>query len=287
MLKGLHCRSLFVWYDGRMDNSALIQKNLIANGTTIQYWTNKNTGKPAIFFLHGAAMDHMMFDSQYTALNEDYHIITWDARGHGESRPVKGSFSLNDLAKDCLDILDDLQTSQATLLGQSEGGMIAQEVYRLQPDRVRAIITVGASPIMLTYTKFDIWLLKFSTKIIKLWPYESFMKALALKTAIKKDVQVYAMRTVKNISKKDFLNIWDSVTNSLSNKGIVGMHITVPLLITYGEKDTTGTVMKNNQRWKVYEPNAELIVIPDAGHNANQDNFQFFNETVIRFLSKL
>lgn len=232
-------------------------------------------------------MDHRMFESQYSAIDEDYHIIAWDARGHGKSRPVEGGFSLNDLAKDCLDILDDLQISQAILLGQSEGGMIAQEVYRLQPGRVKAIITIGASPIMLTYTKFDIWLLKFSTKVIKLWPYENFMKALALKTAIKKDVQAYALRTVKNISKKDFLNIWDSVTTSLSNKGIDGMHITVPLLITYGDKDTTGTVKKNNQRWKAYEPNAELVVIPEAGHNVNQDNPQFFNEAVIRFLHRL
>jgi len=267
-----------------MDTQSLAQRTITTNGATIHYWTNENSGKPAIFFLHGAAMDHDMFNDQYAALNKEYYIVTWDARGHGKSRPVHGTFGLSDLAKDCLDILDDLRISRAILLGQSEGGMIAQEVYRLQPTRVKAIITIGASPIMLPYTKFDIWLLQFSTTIIKLWPYTNFMKALATKTSVKKDVQEYAMRTVQNISKKDFLNIWDGVTNSLSHQGIADMHITVPLLITYGDKDTTGTVKKNNQRWKVYEPDAELVVIPDAGHNANQDNPRYFNETVIRFL---
>lgn len=270
-----------------MNSPVLIQKRLVTTGATIHYWTNNNTNKPTIFFLHGAAMDHAMFDPQYTAFNDGYNLIAWDARGHGESRPVKGVFDLNDLAKDCLDILDDLKISQAILLGQSEGGMVAQEVYRLQPSRIKAIITVGASPIMIPYSKFDIWLLNFSTKMIRLWPYGNFMKALAVKTSIKKDIQEYALRTVKNISKKDFLNIWNSVTNSLSNKGIAEMHITIPLLISYGDKDTTGTVKKNNQRWKIYEPQAELVVIPDAGHNANQDNFQFFNKVLIRFLSKL
>lgn len=268
-----------------MNNTPLIQKSLTTNGATIQYWTNENINKPAIFFLHGAAMDHKMFDAQYSTLTADYNIIAWDARGHGESRPVEGKFGLGDLAKDCLNIMDDLQIPQAVLLGQSEGGMIAQEVYRLQPHRVKAVVTVGASPIMLTYTKSDIWLLKFSTKIIKLWPYANFMKALALKTSIKKDVQEYAMRTVRNISKKDFLNIWDGVTNSLSHEGIPDMHITIPLLISYGEKDTTGTVKKNNQRWKQYEPTAQLVIIPEAGHNANQDNADFFNETLLKFLA--
>lgn len=270
-----------------MSNSTLIQKSFTTNDAIIQYWTNNNTGKPLLFFLHGAAMDHQMFDQQYPVLTDQYHIVTWDARGHGKSRPVKGNFDLNRLAKDCLGIIDDLNVSQCVLIGQSEGGMIAQEVYRLRPNSVKAIVTIGASPIMIPYTAFDIWLLKFSTDIIKLWPYAHFMKALALKTAVTLDVQKYAMQTVQNISKKDFLNIWGSVTSSLSRKGIADMHITIPLLITYGDKDTTGTVRKNNQRWKEYEPGAELVVIPDAGHNANQDNPLFFNTVLTTFLAKL
>ncbi|HYH75098.1 MAG TPA: alpha/beta hydrolase [Candidatus Saccharimonadales bacterium] len=270
-----------------MNNLLLTQKSFTTSDAVVQYWTNGNVGKPAVFFMHGAAMDHKMFDSQYAALNESYYIIAWDARGHGQSRPVQGKIGLHDLAQDCLGILDDLHISQVILLGQSEGGMIAQEVYRLQPSRVMAMVTIGASPIMLSYAKSDIWLLKCSTSIIKLWPYAHFMNALALKTALKKDVQQYAMQTVKNISKKDFLSIWEGVTNVLSYEGIAGMHITVPLLITYGDTDTTGTVRKNNQRWKAYEPAAELAVIPNAGHNANQDNPQFFNELVTAFLGKI
>lgn len=65
------------------------------------------------------------------------------------------------------------------------------------------------------------------------------------------------------------------------------MHINIPILITYGEKDTTGTVRKNNQRWKEYKPDAELVIIPNAGHNANQDNFIFFNEVILKFLEKV
>ncbi len=270
-----------------MGDFALKQKSLSINATDIHYWTNDKVEKPAVFFLHGAAMDHKMFDKQYAALNEDYYVITWDARGHGESRPVKGAFTISDLAQDLLCIIDELRVSSVTLLGQSEGGMIAQEVYRLRPQSVQAIITVGASPIMLPYSQLAIWLLHFSTTMIKLWPYDNFMKALALKTSIKKDVQDYALQTVRMISKKDFLTIWSSVTTSLSTTGIPDMHITVPLLISYGDEDTTGTVRKNNQRWKEYEPGAELVVIPGAGHNANQDNAPFFNEAMVRFLKKV
>ena len=264
----------------------LQQKSFVTDSATIHYWTNGNLGKPTVFLLHGAAMDHSMFDPQLEVL-QSYNVIAWDARGHGASRPVRGNFALSDLANDALAILDSLNITSALFIGQSEGSMVAQEVYRLRPLVVNGLVSIGGSPIMLTYSKMDIWLLNLSTSIIKVWPYKNFMNALAKKTAIKKNVQEYALSTVASISKKDFLSIWSGVTSSLSTAGIMDMQITVPLLLTYGEHDTTGTVKKNNIRWHEYEPHARLVVIPDAGHNANQDNPSFFNELLAKFLNDI
>jgi len=261
----------------------LLKKEYKNTSVSIKYWTTDNITLPTIFLLHGAAMDHEMFNEQLEVLS-NYNVIAWDARGHGESRPVKGEFTINDLARDAIAILDSLAIDDVLFIGQSEGGMIAQEIYRVKPAIVKGIITIGASPIMLPYSKMDIWLLNLSTSIIKVWPHTNFMNALAKKTAVKKSVQQYALKTVGKISKKDFLNVWSGVTSSISVSGIKDMHISVPLLITYGAKDTTGTVKKNNIRWKEYEPNAELAEIPDAGHNANQDNSIFFNELLNKFL---
>ena len=257
-----------------------------SDSSTIYFWTTDNVSKPTVFLMHGAAMDHNMFNDQLDSLSE-YNVIAWDARGHGESRPVEGNFTITDLANDALGILESLKISTAIFVGQSEGGMIAQEIYRLNPSIVQGMVTIGASPIMIPYSKMDVWLLSMSTSIIKIWPYNNFMKALAKKTSIKKSVQDYALKTVASISQKDFLSIWSGVTSSISVNGIKDMHISVPLLITYGEKDSTGTVKKNNIRWKEYEENAELVVIPDAGHNANQDNPVFFNKLLVEFLEKI
>lgn len=238
----------------------LTKKEHLTNNVDIKYWTTDNPTLPTVFLLHGAAMDHEMFNEQLAIL-ANCNVITWDARGHGESRPVSGNFSINDLAMDAIGILQELSIENAVFIGQSEGGMIIQEIYRIKPSAVKGIITIGSSPIMIPYTKTDIWLLNLSTSIIKMWPYDNFIKALAKKTSIKKSVQEYALKVVGNISKKDFLSIWKGVTGSISVNGIKDMHINVPLLITYGEHDTTGTVKKNNVRWKEYEPAADLVVI--------------------------
>jgi pimeloyl-ACP methyl ester carboxylesterase len=262
----------------------LKQKIYTTPTAVIRFWTNDLGKKPTVFFMHGAAMDHRMFDDQINAMAGDYNIITWDARGHGESRPVNGAFTINDLAKDACGILNSLAIPSAIFVGQSEGGMIAQEVYKIDPAKVLAIATIGASPIMLPYSKMDIRLLRLSTTMIKVCPYHSFMKALAKKTAIKAPTQTYALETVQKISKRDFLSIWSGVTGSISVNGIKDMHIKVPLLITYGQYDMTGTVKKNNVRWKTYEPLATLVEIPDAGHNANQDNPTYLNKLLLEFL---
>lgn len=270
-------------YDKTVNN--LKTKNLFINGVNIHYWTNDLRDKPTIFFLHGAAMDHAMFNEQFAVVKGSFNIIAWDARGHGDSKPVPIDFTLTDLAEDALAILDSVGNTSVVLVGQSHGSMIAQEIYRLRPGSVDALVSIGGTPIMLPYTKLDVWILKYSTLIIKLWPYKNFMKLVASKTAVTKHIRQYSLETLKKSSHKDLLRIWGSVANALTVEGIQDMHITVPLLITYGEHDHTGEVQKNNQRWKNYEPSAELVVIPDAGHNANQDNAAFFNTLLVTFLN--
>lgn len=262
----------------------LIEKELTRKGVSLHFWLSERAGKPVIFFLHGAAMDHTMFDAQYKACKDDYTIIAWDARGHGASKPVMTDFTLTDLSEDALAIIDSLGIKSVSLVGQSHGSMITQEIYRLRPKSVDALVSIGGTPIMLPCTKLDVWILKYSTLIIKFWPYQNFMKLVASKTAVTKPIREYSLRTLKNSSQKDLLRIWGSVANTLTIDGIKNMHISVPLLITYGEHDHTGQVQENNRRWKSYEPTAELFVIPDAGHNANQDNPVYFNELLMNFL---
>jgi 3-oxoadipate enol-lactonase len=68
--------------------------------------------------------------------------------------------------------------------------------------------------------------------------------------------------------------------------GYPGKHIAVPLLLTHGEDDVTGTIRRDKPRRVGYESHATYSVIPKAGHNANQDNLEFFNELMSNFLNQ-
>ena len=63
--------------------------------------------------------------------------------------------------------------------------------------------------------------------------------------------------------------------------------IRVPLLMTHGEHDDYGTIRRDAKKWAAYEPDVEYVVIPDAGHNANQDNPAFMNAVIDKFLRRV
>lgn len=62
-------------------------------------------------------------------------------------------------------------------------------------------------------------------------------------------------------------------------------NIKVPSLVVVGADDTPFLGASDYMQKKI--PNCEKIVIPNAGHAANMDNPEAFNEAILNFLSSL
>jgi 3-oxoadipate enol-lactonase len=112
------------------------------NGIEINYTDSGGDG-PAVVFSHGFLMDHTMFDPQVTALAPHYRVITWDQRGHGDTRTT-GAFTYWDSAADVLALLDHLGVERAVLAGMSQGGFLSLRAALAAPDRVRALVLIDS-----------------------------------------------------------------------------------------------------------------------------------------------
>lgn len=254
-------------------------------GCALHYWLGGSEDRPLLVFLHGATMDHRMFNAQVYALISDYRVLVWDARGHGKSRPMSGSFTLQDCASDLKAILDHHEIRQVVLVGQSMGGYIAQYFYLHYPEAVQAMVIIGSTCIAQPYAQWEVWGLKVSLLVFDWWPFEHFKRIVAQHNAIQPDVREYVTKTIDQIDRRDFLTIWKAVTLAVDGRGIPGHHIRVPLLLTHGDQDNAGTIRKRAPGWAAYEPDVRYGVIPNAGHNANQDNAAFFNGLLQEFLA--
>jgi rifampin ADP-ribosylating transferase len=67
-----------------------------------------------------------------------------DLRGQGEADKPDAGYSLAEQAEDVAAILDALDVPQAYILGSSSGGYVAQQLAVMYPQRVAALVLVGA-----------------------------------------------------------------------------------------------------------------------------------------------
>jgi pimeloyl-ACP methyl ester carboxylesterase len=107
-------------------------------------------GRPALLLFMGFATSAAGFRPAFIeaigAHAPRLRVIGIDARGTGHSDKPDIPYSMVDMASDALAVMDALRIERAALLGASMGGMIAQELALLAPERIAALVLVGSSP---------------------------------------------------------------------------------------------------------------------------------------------
>ncbi len=99
---------------------------------------------PPLFLISGLSGGTWSWYGQVPYFQALYTTIIFDNRGAGRSSMPPGPYSMSRLAADALHLLDHLQLEQTLVLGISMGGMIAQELALLAPERIRAL-TLGCT----------------------------------------------------------------------------------------------------------------------------------------------
>ena len=90
---------------------------------------------PVLLFASSLGTTHAMWDPQAEALRDEFRVLRYDHRGHGESPAPPGPYTIDDLAGDALALLDRLGIERATFVGLSIGGAVAITAARRAPQR--------------------------------------------------------------------------------------------------------------------------------------------------------
>ena len=136
-----------------------------ANGIRIAYETFGVRSSPALLLIAGNGAQMLMWDAGFCELlaRMGFHVIRFDNRDAGLStkfekggnhdkmaairsaiggKPAAVPYSLDDMAKDAVGLLDALLIDKAHICGASMGGMIAQAVACRHPDRVLSLTSI-------------------------------------------------------------------------------------------------------------------------------------------------
>jgi 3-oxoadipate enol-lactonase len=85
-----------------------------------------------------------MWDEQVAHLKDDFHILRYDTRGHGQSEAVGGAYTFDMLVGDVIGLWDALGIDRSHFVGLSLGGMTALGLALNRADRLASITVCDA-----------------------------------------------------------------------------------------------------------------------------------------------
>lgn len=99
-----------------------------------------------VLLLHGlTAGSGINWIHMFEPLSAQATVIAPDLRGHGNGPHMGRRTSMEDNARDCVALLDELDIDEALVVGFSMGGAVAQELARIAPERVRGVVLVATA----------------------------------------------------------------------------------------------------------------------------------------------
>lgn len=100
---------------------------------------------PPLLLLNGIGLDLAAWGPLTQALSGEHQLVLLDARGSGLSGPPPEPCTTARLAADTLALLDHLSLGPVDVLGFSLGGLVAQELALLAPDRIRSLVLAASA----------------------------------------------------------------------------------------------------------------------------------------------
>ena len=110
------------------------------NGVRLRYRLEGKPGAPVIVFSNSLGTDLSMWDAQVSALQNEYGILRYDARGHGLSSVPTSAFAQEELGRDVLAVLDAAGVSRAYFCGISMGGQTGIWLGANAPERFERLM---------------------------------------------------------------------------------------------------------------------------------------------------
>ena len=92
----------------------------------LNYQIDGPPGAPVLVLSNSLGTDLGMWDTQVAAFAKHFQVLRYDTRGHGQSLVTEGPYSIEQLGRDVLALLDALQIERAHFCGLSMGGLIGQ-----------------------------------------------------------------------------------------------------------------------------------------------------------------
>jgi 3-oxoadipate enol-lactonase / 4-carboxymuconolactone decarboxylase len=118
---------------------------ITANQVRTFYRLEGNDARPVLVLSHSIGTDNAMWDLQLKDLLPHFRVLRYDVRGHGASDSPAGDYSVEQLGRDVLGLIDALNIQNFAFCGLSMGGAIGQWLALHAPERLTHLFLANTS----------------------------------------------------------------------------------------------------------------------------------------------
>ena len=263
---------------------------IIANGIHI-YYESSGTGKPLVL-VAGIGYSSWVWHRIVPGLAEHFQVITFDNRGVGKTDKPEGPYSAQMMAEDTAGLLKALGIEQASILGHSMGGFIAQ-AFALNHaellDRLILASTDFGGPNRIPVTQ-EAWQVLTDTSLD---PDERTRRGLAVSCApatIEKQPEV--LEELVDYRNQNPIEPAHYQAQLAVGLGLIAeeasfekklKNIQAPTLILFGDSDRVEPP-GNAELLAGQIPNSQVVILPDAGHFFMLEKPQSAIAAIVEFL---
>lgn len=255
----------------------------------LHYRTYKaSQDSPWVTFIHGAGGSSSIWHKQIREFRKEHNVLLIDLRGHGQSdRGLwKKGDTFQDVSKEVIEVLDELEIGKTHIIGMSLGTIVAQTMADHYPERVESLILGGAIIRFDIRTKMLLWIGRATKFFI---PYMLLYKLFAyIIMPLKKheESRLAFVNEAKKMCQKEFVK-WLSLTRVI-NPYLSRLQTTttaIPTLFLMGDEDYLfiPPIEEAVRRNEVFE----FTKIKDSGHVCNIDQPEKFNQLSIDYITKI
>jgi len=260
---------------------------IFINNLVVSYTDEGSVDAPVIIFIHGFPLNKSMWNKQMEALKDNYRVIAYDIRGHGDSDAGNEEFSIELFVSDLLSLMNVLKIDKASLCGLSMGGYIVLNAIENHPVRFEALVLSDtnciADPPQVKQKRMDTIesIRKFGVEkyvddsIMQLFAPESFTTH---KKAISDVKEMILNTSEQSLSKTLHALAQRKATCSKLPE------ITIPVLFLVGEEDQI-TPPEASELMNQKIKKSTMHIISHAGHLSNLENPDEFNEHIKTFFA--
>ena len=193
-----------------------------------------------------------------------YTYVFMNLRGYGDRRDAPGDFTVDEVAADALAVADDLGWDRFSVVGHEMGAKVGHRVLLEAPDRVRKLVGLNSVPAGEMPMDTEGWAL-FSGAATEPRNRAAIIDFTTGNKLTKTFINHVVQHSLDNSTGEAFgtyLQAWAKSDFSALAKVDTG----TPVKVIVGVNDPVLSADFMERTWLVFFPEAELVILPDAGH---------------------